>query len=385
MTVKPVRMGIVGIGALTLKAILPHLTQDDIADKVTVTALVDPVIARARESAETFNVPHAFASIDEMLEADVVDAATIVSPIGLHYDHVRKCLEAGKHVHVNKTMTTTVAEADHLIALAAEKGLRLVASPGEILRPQITEARKLIREGAIGTVAWAECGISLGAGGHADEPERTQGSTQIDPTWYFKNPGGGPMYDVTSYSLHQLTSILGPAKRVTAMSGVRIPVRHWQGKDIVTETDDNTMLLIDFGNAVFAMAHGTAAARNNPQFGACVFHGTKGHIDGVLMNGERYVHEGYDLVADAPAWDWDTQTHTLPHVVGVHRTIQEGHVYEDIMQLVRWIREGIPSLASAEHARHVIDIIESGFKSAREGRVVELSTSFDLPDEPPLG
>ena len=60
---------------------------------------------------------------------------TIVSPIGLHYEHCRLALEAGKHVHVNKTMTTTVAEAD---ALAADRDLRIVASPGEILRPQVT-------------------------------------------------------------------------------------------------------------------------------------------------------------------------------------------------------------------------------------------------------
>ena len=50
------------------------------------------------------------------------------------------------------------------------------------------------------------------------------------------------------------------------------------------------------------------------------------------------------------------------------------------MQLVRWVCKGIPSLATAEHARHVIEIIEAGYAAARDGRTVELRTTFDLPD-----
>ena len=54
-------------------------------------------------------------------------------------------------------------------------------------------------------------------------------------------------------------------------------------------------------------------------------------------------------------------------------------VFEDVMQLVRWVREGIPSLATAEIARHVIEIIEAGHTSAHEGRTVDLVTTFTLP------
>ena len=114
-----VRLGIVGVGALTLRAVLPHLAENDIAHLVRVTALCDPVIDRARDAAARFGVPNRYPDIEAMLADDTVDAVTVVSPIGLHYTHCRLALEAGKHVHVNKTMTTTVDEADHLISLAA--------------------------------------------------------------------------------------------------------------------------------------------------------------------------------------------------------------------------------------------------------------------------
>src|SRR5262245_3726993 len=218
----PVRLGVIGVGALALRAVLPHLTEPDVGHLARVTALCDPVIDRAREAAERFGVPNCYPDIEAMLADDTVDAVTIVSPIGLHYAHCRMALEAGKHVHVNKTMTTTVDEADHLIGLAAGGDLRLVASPGEVLRPQVRRARELIESGAIVTVSWAMCGSAFGEY-HEGEQERMTTSGPIDPTWYFRRPGGGPMYDMTSYALHQLTSILGPAQRVTAMSGVRVP------------------------------------------------------------------------------------------------------------------------------------------------------------------
>ncbi|HLZ10216.1 MAG TPA: gfo/Idh/MocA family oxidoreductase, partial [Chloroflexota bacterium] len=64
------------------------------------------------------------------------------------------------------------------------------------------------------------------------------------------------------------------------------------------------------------------------------------------------------------------------HVVGPHREIEEAHVYEDVMQLVDWIREDKPSIVTAEHARHVVDIIESSFRSAETGTAQKLSTTF---------
>ncbi len=48
-----------------------------------------------------------------------------------------------------------------------------------------------------------------------------------------------------------------------------------------------------------------------------------------------------------------------------------------MMQLVDLVLDGTPTLATAEHACHVIEIIEAGLKSAEEGRAVKLKTSFD--------
>ena len=68
------------------------------------------------------------------------------------------------------------------------------------------------------------------------------------------------MYDMTVYALHQLTTVLGPARRVTALSGQVVPVREFLGRAIEVEADDNTLLLLDFGEGAFALAYGAASA-----------------------------------------------------------------------------------------------------------------------------
>ncbi len=158
-------------------------------------------------------------------------------------------------------MTTTVAEADALIEAATEKGIIIVASPGMMLYPHNRRIRKLILEGALGRLSWIVTGVSGVGDYHMKEEFRTGEDilTDVNPAWYFKRPGGGPQYDVTVYCLHALTGIMGPAKRVTAMSGLVIPEREYHGEEIACEMDDTTLLLLDFGNSLFAFVYGTVA------------------------------------------------------------------------------------------------------------------------------
>ena len=168
----PLRLGVVGTGAIALRGLLPHLTQDDVRDRVHVVAVCDPVPGRAEAVAERFGVPQAFADLETLLAEGGVDAVSVASPIGLHHAQARLALEAGVHVHVNKTLATTVEQADDLIALAHERGLGLVASPGEALRPQLRRIRELIAGGAIGRLSFAVCGCAFGAYHEREEPER---------------------------------------------------------------------------------------------------------------------------------------------------------------------------------------------------------------------
>jgi predicted dehydrogenase len=371
-----VRIGVVGAGSIAVRGILPHLSQDDLRDRVRLAAVCDPVPGRAAAAAARFGVERAFVTYEDLLENGNVDAVSIASPIGLHYEQGRLALSAGKHIHFNKTMTTTVAEATDLIDIARTKGLKIVASPGEMLRSHNQYIRDLIKNGELGTLAWATAGAAFGT---YHEKERVrQGDdvlSNIDPSWYYRKPGGGPLYDMTVYALHGLTGVLGPAKRVTALSGVRIHEREFRGRMVPSDADDNTLILLDFGDSLFALSYGMAAGRITEGFGGSYF-GTKGSIVGLSLNGEPLLYPGRDLAQTAPNGLGQGNQWLLPHVIGPHREIEEQHVYEDVMQLVDWVSDDKPTIVSAEHARHVVDIIESAYRSAETGRAQALTTTF---------
>jgi predicted dehydrogenase len=377
-----VGIGVVGAGMISQRGILPHLSQDDITDRVRLHAVCDLAPGRAEASAERYRIPKWYESYDDLLADADVDLVTIATPIGLHHEHCKLALEAGKHVHANKTMTTTVAEADDLIRAADAAGLHISASPGEVLRPQVTRIRELIAQGAIGDLAWAICGTSLGRFHEEEEAEARNsapGDTPIDPSWYFRLPGGGPMYDAAVYALHQLTSVLGPARRVTALSGTVVDRREFLGSSIDAQADDNTMLLLGYDGGAHAVVHGTVAGMLIEDFGAGVYFGTEGEIKGLFLNGEPFDFPGREETLGAPTWDWETQMRVLPNVVGPHREIPESAVFEDIMQVAELVRTGRHTPMTAEHARHVIEIIEGAYAAAETGQTQELRTSFEFP------
>lgn len=362
---KPLGMGVVGAGSIGIRGALAHLSLPDVQDRVMLAAVCDPAPGRAQAAAEKYGVTRAYERYEDLLADPAVDAVTIGSPIGLHYEQGLAAIAAGKHAHFNKTMTVTAGEAGHLISEAKARGVKLVASPGQMSRPANRRIRKLIREGALGQIAWAATGAAFGTY-HEREGVR-QGSdalSNINPAWYWRKPGGGPLYDMTVYGLHSLTGVLGPAGRVAAMSGIGIREREFQGRTYPCDADDNTLITLDFGGSLFAFVYGTFAGTLT-EFGQPTYFGMKGTIAGWKLNGEPIDYPGKEEVHPFGR-----------HIVGAHREMEEAHVFEDIMQLVDYVREGTPPVATAEHAAHVIEIIEAAYRAAETGATQELATTF---------
>ena len=115
-----------GCGSVSQRGLLPHLSQDDIKDRGELAAVMDVVAERAEATATKFGARLWFDDYDEMLASDI-DAVVIASPIGYHYEQGMKAIRAGKHVHFNKTMTTTRAEADEIIRAAQDARADAVA------------------------------------------------------------------------------------------------------------------------------------------------------------------------------------------------------------------------------------------------------------------
>jgi len=393
--VRRIKVALAGLGSVSQRGILPHLACADAQERVETVACVDPVPGRAEETARKFGWNEPYTDYGEMLRKADVEAVLLATPIPLHFPQTMAALAAGKHVYVQKAMTTTLGEADTVVEEAAKRGLLLVASPGQMLRPGFQQIKRLLGTGAIGKLYWVFSDTA--GGGHEHEQFRTGSGVlaNVDPTWYYK-AGGGPMYDMAVYSLHALTGILGPAKRVSGMSGIGLPFRTWKDQQIKVEMDDNTVLLVDFGDNAYAMVGGhNSVSPPSVGFGRIWFSGTEGSIDsgrgGLEVSSRQPLTKeqlGDLRVAEEPEGPGssggsprpgsvrlDIPGH-LPHVVGEHLDIGESHVYADIMHLVDCLAEGRQPLVSGAHARHVVELIEKGYESGRSGKTLELRTTF---------
>jgi predicted dehydrogenase len=375
-----IKLGLSGLGSISQRGILPHLQVPDAQERIQLAAVCDVVAERAEETARRYDVEQHFDSYERMLERADIDTVAIAGPIPVHYDQVMKALAAGKHVYVQKAMTTSLEEADAIVEARRRAGVKLVASPGQMLSRNTLRIRDLIRDGAIGKVYWAFS--SNVGGGHEGEAFRSGGDvlSNVDPTWYYKK-GGGPVYDMAVYNLHSLTGILGPVKRVSAMSGIGTPVRQFKGRDIQVEMDDNTVMLLDFGDNTFAVATGQTCAGAPPiGFGRMTYFGTEGTIDSGRAIGGTEVNAPKRLAGTlgfpGGTFKFGSDAPDIPYVTGAHARIQEAHVYADIAHLAECILEGKEPVPTAEHARHVVEVIEAAYRAAETGVAQELRSTL---------
>ena len=151
MTSEAIRVGLVGAGYISTW----HAEALDATPGVELAAVVDPSEAAARGLADALGVP-AFASVDEMLAAQAVDAAHILTQPHLHAPLARQCLAAGLNVLVEKPFAPSSGEARAMLATANEAGCQVGVGHNFLALPAYERLKKLVAEGALGRISSAE-------------------------------------------------------------------------------------------------------------------------------------------------------------------------------------------------------------------------------------
>jgi predicted dehydrogenase len=370
---RPIRLGILGAGMIaTVEAgFLPGLGR--MRDRVEVTAITSRTRARADAVAREWQIPAVFDTLEQMLSDGGVDAVLNLTPIDAHFETNMKVLEAGKHLVTEKPIASTLAEADELCGLAESKGLVALCAPADMLSPEWAQARQLIRGGAVGTVAFARLQSSHSGPAAMAWP--------ADPTWFYQK-GAGPLLDMGVYGIDRVTGLLGPARRVAAMSGLIDPVRRARGGPFdglridVTE-DDNALLLLDFGAAAFATIDATfnVQASRTP---ALELFGTAGTL---IVNRPGGGADGsgpielfrVDAAPGLSGWISPRSPDALPaenRAARYSRAVLVDH-------LADCLEHGTAPVTGLDRGRHVLEIMLAAQTAAREGRTIELTTSFE--------
>jgi predicted dehydrogenase len=262
----------------------------------------------------------------------------------------REALLAGKHVLVEKPLAISLAEARELVALVRNSSIRLVAAPFVTLSPTFRIMRDRIAAGDVGKVCLARARYGWSG------PDWSE--------WFYRD-GSGPIFDLAVYSITTLTGLLGPVKRVTAMTGTAQPERTVSGKRIQVEVEDNAQILLDFGEAVLAVV--TAGfTMQKYQSPAVELYGTEGTIQ---MLGDDWAPEGYELWQNSVG-AWQKYYETDPHWQWT----------EGLRHMVDCIRTGERPSVTPEHAYHVLEIMLAAQTAGRTGQAQTLESTFMMED-----
>lgn len=162
---EPIRIGIIGAGAITQVAHLPVLRK---LKGVQVVGICDADLPKARALAERFQVPDAFADIEELLEYEKLDAVAICTPNHLHEPHVNAALSAGVHVLVERPLALNHAGAQKIIRQADKKGKHLFVGMNHRYRADVQLVRSFIQSGELGRLE------SVRGSWHVFRPTRAQ-------------------------------------------------------------------------------------------------------------------------------------------------------------------------------------------------------------------
>ena len=298
----------------------------------------------------------AYASLDEVLADPTVEAVVNLTIQQAHVEVVTRCLQAGKHVHSEKPLAPTYAEAKNLVDLATAKNLRLSCAPVTWLGEAQQTAWKLIREGKIGTPRVAYATVDWG---------------RIE-TWH-PNPApfyaAGPVFDVAVYPLSLLTAWFGPVKKVTAGGGLLLPNRVTKdGKAFTITTEDWLGAVLEFAGGMYCRLTANMYVMNPSQWQATLdLHGDTGSIN-------------TEWFAATAAVRFCANGGTYRHLPPVKPVAGTGRWYVDwaagVVGLWHGLRTGQPHPTGGAHAAHVVEIMQAVHTSAREGRAVQLVSTF---------
>ena len=173
-------------------------------------AEVVAVGSRRQETADAFagehDVPRAFATYEDLVSDDQVDAVYVSTPHPGHRDAAMLAIEAGKAVLVEKPFTMDATEARALVDAARRRGVFLMEAMWTRFLPHVVRLREVLAEGTLGevTTVTAEHGQWF-----AHDPQHRLFAPDL---------GGGALLDLGIYPLSFASMVLGTPRRVTAVS-----------------------------------------------------------------------------------------------------------------------------------------------------------------------
>lgn len=250
--------------------------------EAALVAIADPDATLREPLAETFGIERQFSSAEELIRSEGLDAVVIATPSYLHERHIDAVFEAGLHALCETPVAINSSEASRLVTAAGLVGKTFMTSCPLRFDPRISEARRLVQEGAIGEPFRADCQVNLAHWSHPPD------SWRLD-----RERGGGALLEVGLEWIDLVWFAFGCPDPMEAMAArYDLFSKKHADEDFEAIAEDALAGMVRFKNGaalqVAVQIHRSSASGNDER--SLRIWGSDGSID--LLEGLRSTPEG---------------------------------------------------------------------------------------------
>ncbi len=360
-------VGVIGSGAISDIYLKNMINQ---FDNLEVVAIASKNFANAEKKAKEYSIEAK--TTDELINDSNIDLIVNLTPVGAHYDLIKKSLLAGKHVYTEKTITENLKDAKELIDLANEKNLFLGSAPDTFMGGAFQTARRAINSGMIGEVN------SFAISCNRDN------SLLLSWFSFLLEPGAGVLKDYAVYHLTALVSLLGSVERVGGV--IKSPYKTLKniapespnfGKDMHNPNESRVSAVIMMKSGVTGTLHidSDNIIRDQTYF---AIYGTEGILYLTDPNGfggsVKFLPKSMDFSKPVEFIELENTTGFDENSRGIGPA--------DLAESVLIGKKS--NRASKEMAYHVLEVLEGILACGEKGAFVDINSEFEMPEPMPV-
>jgi UDP-N-acetyl-2-amino-2-deoxyglucuronate dehydrogenase len=334
-----IRFGLLGCGRIARRH--SDLLGGRHIEGAELVAVCDPIRARADAIAAKFGVP-AHDDMDGFLARKDIDAVAVLTPSGLHPQHVIACAGAGKHVVVEKPMALRLQDADDMIRACDEAGVKLFIVKQNRFNVPVVKAREALDAGRFGKLILGTVRVRWCRDQSYYDQDAWRG------TWAYD---GGVLTNQASHHVDMLEWFFGDvvsvhARAITALAKI--------------ETEDTAVATLKFSNGALGIIEATTAARPTDVEGSLSILGEKGMVEiaGFAVNQIRH----WRFVDETPADKEVVEKFSVnpPNVYGFGHQAYYQHVVDCLNNQSAALVDGLEGRKSLELITALYESIETG-------------------------
>jgi UDP-N-acetyl-2-amino-2-deoxyglucuronate dehydrogenase len=311
-------------------------------------AVCDNIYSRAQIISNKFNVP-AYDNMNVMMENEDIDVAVVLTPSGLHAEHVINLAKYKKHIMVEKPMALTVEDADSMIKACDENNCKLFIIKQNRFNIPVVKLKEAVIEERFGKLILGTVRVRWARHQDYYDQDKWRGTWAMD---------GGVLTNQASHHIDMLEWMMGDVESVFAKATTALAK---------IEVEDTAIATIKFKNGALGIIEATTATRPVNLEGSISILGEKGTV----VIGGFAVNEMISWVFEDEQKD-DSQvlekySVNPPNVYGF------GHkaYYENVIEC---ISNESTNLVDGLQGKKSLELINAIYKSIETGKEVFLKS-----------